>query len=211
MRDWAETLRERLGALGLDPERESEILEELANHFEDCFDNDERTARALFERSDWKELRHEIRRAELEEVPMNQRTRSIWLPGLLTGALAWGLFWVLETTGMHPNVFWWGEAPMMFFLPWTLSLPFIGALGAASSRRQGGRTRERLLAALFPAVAFIIFTAVAVAIRWVNGWAPMPPLTVALTLLGWVGVPTIALLVGALPFVVTRRAPSPTA
>jgi hypothetical protein len=66
---------------------------------------------------------------------------------------------------MHPNVFWWREAPMMFFLPWTLALPFIGALGAYSSRAKGGRTGERLLAAVFPAVAFCVFTAVAVAIR----------------------------------------------
>jgi hypothetical protein len=207
MRDWRETLRERLGSLGLDPERESEILEELASHFEDCSAPD---ALALLERSDWRELRHEIRRVELEEVPMTQRTRSLWLPGLLTGALAWGLFRVLETVGVDPNVFWWREAPMMFFLPWTLALPFIGALGAHSSRAKGGRIGERLLAAVFPAIAFSVFTAVAVAIRWVNGSIPIPPVTVLFVLLSWVVVPAVALLVGALPFVV-RRVPPRTA
>jgi hypothetical protein len=208
MPEWIEIVRERIGALGLEPEREAEIVAELSNHQEDVFEEwrrrglseEEAAARVLLAVSDWQELGREIQSAELEEVPMKRRIRSVWLPGLITGALAWGVFWLLETSGVRPRVFWWNHEVMMFSLPWTLTLPIIGALGAYSSRRRGGQRSELILAALFPPLVLAILFCIGLALRGILAESSIPLSTIAVGLLSWVIVPAVALLAGVLPF-----------
>src|SRR5882762_4957070 len=73
--NWKEEIRQRLAILsllGLAPAREGEIVEELAQHLEDCFDElrasgstqEEASSAVLAELSDSDLLRHELLRVE---------------------------------------------------------------------------------------------------------------------------------------------------
>ena len=72
MPDWKNEIRRRLAHLKLEPTRESEIVEELAQHLEDRYRDllvrgiSEQEARhaALGELSDSRRLAHELRRIE---------------------------------------------------------------------------------------------------------------------------------------------------
>ncbi len=216
MPEWTAIVKQRLGALGLDPRREAEIVEELAGYCQELSEEgrdrglpmDAAHARALDEVRDWDELRREIQKAELEEEPMNHRTRRIWIPGLLTLTLSMGLFGSLESLGLHMRILWLNRTALIFSLPWMLVLPFVGALGAYISERAGGGHRERLLASLFPSGALSILFFSVFAVGWiVESW-------VAHTLafagfvnleLSWAIIPGAALLIGALPFLVPRK------
>lgn len=136
---------------------------------------------------------------------MNQRIWSVWLPGLVTGTLSMGLLWLLEAAGVQARVLWLNDVAMMFSLPWTLSLPIIGALGAWSSRAQGGRARECLLAGLFPSVSLAMLFVVGFSLVSVFGKEPAPPSAAAVNVLGWVILPGLALLAGVLPIVLAQR------
>ena len=125
---------------------------------------------------------------------MKQRVRSVWLPGLITGALAWGVFWLLETFGVRPRVFWWNHDVMMFSLVWTLTLPIIGAVGAHTSRQGGGHRSELILVGLFPSLVLAILFCTGLTLRGILAESSIPLSTVAVGLLCWVIVPAVALL-----------------
>jgi hypothetical protein len=220
MPDWREFVKDRLGSLGLDPRREAEIVAELANHYEDVSEDlahcrlpeDAALARTSEEVHDWKEFRRDIRSAELEEVAMNHRTKSVWLPGFVTGALAWLLYSLLEALGLHPRILAMTSPPLSFFLPWMLILPLLGALGALGSRRAGGNSREMILAGIFPVLAmtalFVLVSPVALTVDVIlSGNVPLSLLLSGLAnaMLGWVVIPGGALLLGALPVALLRH------
>jgi hypothetical protein len=216
MPDWLEFVRRRVGTLEVGPRREAEIIAELADHHADLFEDRcreglgevEAEARAGEEVSDWREFRDEIRCAELEEVLMDYRSRSLWLPGLITLTLSSGLFWMLETHGVHMRIPWLNNPALMFSLPWTLSLPIVGALGALISRRLGGRPRESLLAGLFPSATMCaFFVLVAPLALLIDADVPktLQLYGFAGGMLAWVIIPGTALLVGALPVAMARR------
>lgn len=220
MPDWRELVRQRLGRLSLDARREDEIVAELANHLDDVFEDsagrevtaEETVSCALEHVSDWKELRREIMRAETEEASMNYRTKSVWLPGLLTLTLSMGLFWFLDRAGLHPRIVWMNNPPLLCSLPWLLALPAFGAGGAYGSRRGGGGNTEQLLAAVFPAAAMaILFLAVLPVALVVDSHVPLVDIFSGLAsgMLGWVVIPGVALVAGALAILAThRRTPS---
>jgi hypothetical protein len=220
MPDWREFVKTHLGSLGLDPRREAEIVLELASHYDDiCEDSadcrlpgDAALARASEEVRDWKAFRREIRRAELEEVAMNHRTKSLWLPGFVTGTLAWLLYPLFEAVGVHPRILVINNPPLFIFLPWMLALPFLGALGALGSRRTGGNSREMILAGIFPVLAmtvpFALISLVALTVDVImRGNVPLSLLLsgLASAMLAWVVTPGAALLVGALPVALLRH------
>jgi len=213
MPDWFHLVRSRLGCLGLDPGRECEIVTELADHFEDLSEEgmggglSERTVmfRALGDVRDWKQFGHEIRRAELEEVAMNHRTKSVWLPGFLTAVLAWLLYSLLEALSLHPRLVGTAYPPLIFFLPWTLALPVIGAMGAFGSRRGGGNSREMILAGVFPVLPMgallVLSFPVVLTARLFEGESAYLPLMLsgfASLMLGWIVIPGAALFAGAM-------------
>ena len=90
MPDWQRLARRRLTPLALDSAREDEIVAELAGHLEDlCADlvrqgtpEEEAVQFALSAAADWDELRREIHRAANEEIIMNYRVKTLWLPEL---------------------------------------------------------------------------------------------------------------------------------
>src|SRR5262245_9224434 len=77
MPDWKQEIRQRLAGLRLAPAREAAIVEELAQHLEDCYAESlacgaseaEAESRALAELSEGESLKRELRSVELEVAP----------------------------------------------------------------------------------------------------------------------------------------------
>lgn len=211
MPDWRQHVRERLGALGIGQEREEEVVTELAGHFEDAYEGSlERSATpekafacAFSEVVNWSRLSGEIRRA-VQEDPMNERTKSLWLPGLVMLFLSSALLMYITRFGPFPKMVWLdARQPLLLYVPWLVSLPVFGALGAYWSRRAGGRVRARIAAGVFPVLmlagAFFMILPIAILFDR-NIPFSMFVTSFGLMLLGWVLIPGVALLLGALPF-----------
>ena len=90
MPDEWESIRARLGKLGLGSRREQEIVRELSEHLGDHaaaleargVEEDAAVRQALDSAVNWPELRRQIVLAETEEATMNFRTKAVWLPAL---------------------------------------------------------------------------------------------------------------------------------
>jgi len=213
MPDWRALARRRLTPLALSSAREDEIIAELADHLEDlCEDlvrqgttEEEAVQSSLGTAADWIELRREIEFATAEEVNMNYRVKTLWLPGACTIALSGIVLRLLQIPpAPGPRVLWaWHNTELVIYWWWLLSLPVIGAIGAYWSRHEGGRFQERALAASLPALGMVClpllmfpFVLVGDLIRHQN----FPFVPMAILLFGWGVLPEAALLVGALPF-----------
>ena len=218
MPDWTQVVRARLGGLGLTKQREAEIVAEIASHLEDLAEERTRqgaseadaVARALAAVPDWRRLSREIRK----EAGMNQRMRTLWLPGVTMAVLAMGDLFALGRGGLQPRILWLGGYDghaVCFYLPWLLLLLLVGAIGAFWSRRAGGARAESALAALFPVLGIAALLLLLLPIGVLLGGLEDQEMLLRLKLaafgtliLSWVVVPGLALLLGALPFVVTR-------
>ncbi len=200
MREWAEIVRTRIGALGLSAEREEEIHAELAGHLEDAYTEarrrgrtaDDAEAHALEQVSDWTQLAQAIRRADQIEGTMSRDTKTLWLPGMtgLAGAAAV----IVGITPLVPASLWTDPRTsvrvLMIGLVLACYLTF-GALGASWSRRAGGSLTARYLAGIFPLALHvtIVITTIMAGVNFRLGGA-----------LAFILIPGIALTFGALPF-----------
>jgi len=214
MPDWREIARQGLGPLPFEADRENEIILELANHLEDLYSDSVRRGKseaealqsALSAAADWDKLRREIEFAAKEEVIMNYRVKTLWLPGACTIVLSSMVLRLLQIPSAPvPRVLWpwWNSTGLVIYWWWLLSLPVIGAIGAYWSRHAGGRLMERALAVSLPALGMVGLPLLAfpfVLVRDLIHYQRFPLVPMALLLLGWGVVPEAALLVGALPF-----------
>ncbi len=165
MPDWSDLVRQKLGPLGLGPQRVQEIVAELANHLEDFYEglrhdglsDEEAIARVMARVQITSELARQVEQAECEEGEMNQRTKTVWLPGMLALALSAGLMWVIIRVGVEPRIIWRtpDQAFLVLYIPWFAVLPVVGGVGAYFCMRFGGKVRQRLLAGAFPALAML--------------------------------------------------------
>jgi hypothetical protein len=212
MADWQELVRQRLSGLALDALEKDEVYAELAAHLEESCESlrtkglSEQAAvrQTLAQVADWKDLRREIQTARTKESIMNDRVRQLWLPGFLTFVLSAGLLalngifgpkpWALMRVGQPPIV--------LFFIPWLLSLPLVGAMGAYLSHRAGGSRGAIFSSIIFPVLPFLasilLVFPVSLAFDRLIGHN-MAPMALLLALPGWVLIPSAALLVGGLP------------
>jgi hypothetical protein len=197
MPDWRRFVRERLGTLGLSPDREEEIRAELADHLADQSQHADRPAEEI----DWRSLACEIRRAE--EDPMSHTAKTLWVPGVSVLLLA--SIMLIVVTRVVPATLWLSPSgPWMMLGPWLLSYFVFGALGAYWSRRAGGDPRARLLSGVFPLTLHLaIFVLPMIVAATVD--SPRFPEHSQLgwllrTSLGWIVIPGVALAVGAMPF-----------
>lgn len=211
-----------------------EVVRELAGHLEEVYEDLVRRGlptetaerRSLAQVSDWLRLKRDLERAKEGEVMRNQQIRAVWLPGLLTTIAAFGFLRAIIAVGALP---WWIHQgrlsellhqPMLqtelclFVIQWVVALPLAGAAGAFASWRAGGRPLQRVLAALFPAMAIAGLVAIGVTIELVMAPVPNPRdgnslfARLMLATILWIWLPAISLLLGSLPF--TRlRALSP--
>ena len=132
---------------------------------------------------------------------MNYRTKSLWLPALITLLGASVSLAATQFVGLQPQQVWVGNIGMTFYWSWLASLPLFGALGTYMSRRAAGQTPMRLGAGLAPALVMLVV--MFLILPWgffLDGFHFFRLVHFGLGLINWVAIPAAALLLGALPF-----------
>jgi hypothetical protein len=215
MADWQKLVRRRLNGLELDAFEREEVCAELAAHLEENFEGlrrrglaeDEARSQTLSQVRDWSGLVRKIQNAKSKENFMNDRVRQFWFPALLTLFLYMASLMLIQLFGPDPVMIakrnaWTYIAPVVVvYLPWILSLPFIGAIGAYLSSRAGGSQRTMFFSVLSPALPYAVFFAIGMPmILILNDRIRHNILFSALLagLIAWVIAPSLALLAGAL-------------
>ncbi|HET6181125.1 MAG TPA: hypothetical protein VFE61_29675 [Candidatus Sulfotelmatobacter sp.] len=221
MPDWKQLVRERMESAA--PSAGQDVISELAAHLEEVYENfrlrglTEASAieLTLQEVDNWRVLAAKIRQAKSEGASMNHRTRSFWLPVLISLGGASVSLLLIQLTGMEPRLIWidlrhifpassplYGKIGMTVYWPWLASLPFFGALGAYLSRRSQGNTPVRLLAGLSPALIMLVVMCMILPFSLALDGLSLFQLVVFgfWGLFNWVAIPAVALLLGALPF-----------
>jgi hypothetical protein len=211
MRDWGALVEQRLADLVLEPEERTEVIAEVAAHLEDICEEmlkqgvteEEAVRRTLSQAGDWQDLQRKILAAKRREQPMKKRVWQLWIPGILTLILSSFFLMTLQQYGLQPRIVRIGSNTVLLYLPWLLSLPFFGALGAYISSRAGGSRGMVILASVFPPLAltgaFLLMFPISLTAEGITG-RHSDFSVVATTLLkdgiGWLLVPGAALLVG---------------
>jgi hypothetical protein len=213
MHDWQQKIREHLESCTAAAEIREEIIEELAAHLEEAYEEarahglaeTESLNRTLQEVQNWSVLAADIQRATTEETSMNSRTKSFWLPALASFAAASLFLLVLTRISLQPQFLVRlnsGLGPV-FYMGWLFAqIPF-GALGAFLSRRAGGTRSARVIAGIFPAIVMFGLWAVVIPVSVFaehNTFVLQHPLSYALGILPLVVLPALALTLGAAPF-----------
>jgi hypothetical protein len=171
MPDWQKLVSQRLSGLAFDAGERDEVHAELAAHLQETFENlrhqgmPESTAiqRTLGEVENWQDLRRRIQTARTKENFMNDRVKQFWFPAMLTLLLTMGLLMLIQIFGPSPWLVarqsgWSLVAPVaVIYLPWLLSLPLVGALGAILSLRSGGSQRAVFSSIVFPVLPYLVF------------------------------------------------------
>lgn len=225
MCDWIDYVHERLKDLRLPSERKREIAAEIAGHLEEIsqahrlagLSEEEAREVAVRQIGDWHKFCREVQSAT--EDFMTKWLRKIIVPGMLAFVIG-GLFErFLYAIGVWPRMlrfrtFGWITINWI----WLLAVVFCGGLAAYVSRRAGATTSQRIVAALFPVATiagFILLSgALTIAFRAATGNVGIVP-TVVLEgmggyLTGFVVLPGMALMLGALPFLSGDAAPEQT-
>lgn len=211
MPDWQELVRRRLSGLALDPAEKDEIRAELAAHLEDAYEsmlrdganNSEAAKRTLCLANDWRDLQRKISLARSGKDTMTNRVTQLWLPGLATFVLSWGILalvqilrlkaWVLTKNGDFTVA--------VLYVWWLILLPLVGAVGAYLSWRAGGSRRAILLSIVFPVLPFLASILVVLPVSLIFDKLiahNIGPMSLIFGLFGWVLVPAAALLAGGL-------------
>lgn len=226
MPDWKALVLERLERLGLSPTQEEEIVSELAGHLEDCYEEcrtqevgkSEAIERTLEQVANWPNLSRQIRRAKSKEKMINRRTKTLWLPALISLAAAMVFLMISTQIALEPRVV--AERfvtlhtsttstsySLAAYLPWLILLPFCGAAGAYLSRRAGGQRPVRLVAGLFPGIALFglvsFLTLIGQIVPFQHQWSAF-----VTALLFLMVPPGIALFLGVMPFLREPRSPA---
>ena len=214
MHDWKHLVRAHLRGLELSDSRREEIVAEFASHLEDHFNElrrgglseSESIQRALDEIPNWRKLCCRINRAAREEEKMTQRTKSLWIPGFaMVAVMLAGLIGAFRANMYPYGLIVTSDYSLLIYVPWLVSLPLIGALGAYWSRRSGGESSTALRACLIPvAVLIAMFLAsTPVTVFWI--FRSVLSLGRQMAYLSscslhWVVYPSLLLFLGALPF-----------
>ena len=212
MLDWQKLVRQRLSGLALDGPEKDEVHAELAAHLEESYEafssegvpEPEALRRTLAQVADWKDLQQKIDSARTGKDTMTNRVTQLWLPGLLTFMLSTGTLALLQIFGPKPWVVALrGVLPVgLMYVPWLLSLPLVGAMGAFLSYRAGGSRRAIFSSIVFPVMPFLasILLVLPVSLIFDRFIAHnIAPMSLVMALLGWVLLPGVALLAGGLP------------
>jgi hypothetical protein len=209
MPDWKKLVAENLDGRKIDRFERDDIVWEIAAHLEETYieirshglSEHEAEKITLQEVGDWHVLANEIHRAKAQEGRMNERTRRIWLPGMITLLGASLSLMVLQRTGYRPNLIWRGPIAVMFYWPWLACLPITGAAGAYLAQRAHAPVKTRLAVAASPALLLLIVMLLILPETMVVDGSPwLRLLYFAIAVANWIVVPGLALLLGALPF-----------
>jgi hypothetical protein len=141
-----------------------------------------------------------------KETDMTKRVSQFWLPGLVTLLLSMGFLALIQIFGSHPWMVarhrnqWSLVAPVaVIYLPWLLSLPLVGAIGAYLSQRAGGTRQAVFCSIVFPVVPYLGLFLLGFPIALIiedNVAHNLMFATFFVGLLAWVLAPGAALLLG---------------
>ena len=215
MRDWEALVEGHLTGLALKPAESAEVIAELAAHLaESCEElrsqgmtEEEAVRRTVSQVEDWQKLTRLIQTARTKENIITNRVKQFWLPSLLTLLFSMGLLALIQVFGPNPWLVarksgWSLVAPVaVVYLPWLLSLPLIGAMGAYLSNRGGGSQRAVFGSIVFPVLPYLVFFVVALPVMAIfNDQLAHNIMFGALFvgLFAWVLAPGAALFVGGL-------------
>jgi hypothetical protein len=164
MPDWNALVREHLGAADPISAEEAEIITELSGHLEDFYgelrakgvSESDAIVQAVGDVANWRKLANRLGRLKDEEQKMTDRTKTLWLPCLvsLTGSMGW--LAILQHLSLRPHVPWLHSGlPVMPYLVWLVTQPLFGAIGTYLSRRAGGERIAEFTASLFPSIVML--------------------------------------------------------
>lgn len=218
MHDWQRIVEQQLRLRGLPQAQSTDINRELAAHLEETYDSitscgasrAEAREATLQEVDDWRVLAKNIRRAQSQEDFVNHRTKSLWLPALVTFLGASVALMACQLFGLQPRLIWVAKMGMTFYWPWLFTLPFFGAAGAYLSQRARGTILARLAASLSPALVMLTIMLLVLLCGFCIDRIDVVRLTsvaFGLGLINWVVIPALALLLGAAPFLRGERTP----
>ncbi len=206
MHDWKGVVSKNLRTLGLEPEQSEEVIAEVAAHLEDIYA--ECRTQGMSDSMAFQVCTRQVAEAEkivrtverTKEGLMNYRTKTLWLPGLVTLAAASILLAILQqVSSFQPKIFWVQGEALGVDLRWLMQLPICGATGAYLSRRAGAKRLTCLVAGIFPAIimvgSFCLFFPVGLVQR--NSFISHHLLYLGLSMLDWTVLPGSALFVGA--------------
>jgi hypothetical protein len=209
MPDWQRLVADRLAHTDLLPEVQREVVAEIAAHLEERYaellragssDPEQQTLQQV---SDWRALCRNIRRSK--EEPMSV-VRKIVMPGVAAviaavAALKVFVYLLIVPQPCGPDLTCISvSADGPAYLPWLATLPLAGALAAGLARRMGARPRQRLIAAVFPAL-YLFAEMVVVGLFSAFFWR-IP--------VYWVLIPAVVCAIGAIPFLGDPREPLET-
>jgi hypothetical protein len=211
MPDWQKLVSQRLAGLALDASEKEEICTELAGHLEESYESiraegladQEAIHRTLARVADWRDLQQRIFVAKRRGHFMQKRLRQLWIPGFLMLALSTVFLMTLQKLGYQPRIVSWnGPDTILLYVPWLLSLPLFGGLGAYLSQRAGSSGSRVLLASIFPVLSLAACLFVILPVSFIVDSHVEHRIRMASFLRSffeWVLVPGIALLAGGLP------------
>jgi hypothetical protein len=135
---------------------------------------------------------------------MNERTKKFWMPGFISLASASIFLIILGQIHYAPHVILTRSALAITVYPvWLAGQPLFGALGAYFSRRGGGTLWARVGSALLPSLVLTTAIFVVLLIRaFTSDPHELGPTNASMltNIAGAVVIPSVGLLVGALPF-----------
>src|SRR6266576_3168395 len=157
-RDWEELVRPKLAGLAIEPREKREVIEELAAHLEESYQallkegapDQAAFHRVLSQVTNWRDLQRKVFIAKRSGHVMQKRLHQLWIPGFLTLILSMLFLATSQKLGFQLRIIGSGTNTIFFCVPWLLSLPFFGALGAYLSSRAGVRGEPCCLRASFP-------------------------------------------------------------
>lgn len=211
MHDWQDAIREKLAGIVLSRCQREDLIAELANHLEDLhaellasgITEPEASAKCLEQLNDVPQIAAVVKRSEIWEDAMNRRSRTFWLPGLITLTLASvSLMGMQQFTFSRPRVHWVDGGAVAVGFVWLASLLPCGALGAYLSHRAGASRWISIIASLFPSIVMLAVFCIALPVGLFierNTYVIHHPRDLGMALLVWIIVPGVALLLGALP------------
>ena len=192
--------------------RRENLIAELAYHLEDLHaellrsgvTDPEAAGRCLDQLNDVQQIAAALKRSQIWEDAMNQRSRTIWLPGLITLTLSSALLMAMQLfTFSRPRVHWIDGGAVAIGFIWLFSFLPCGAFGAYLSARAGGSRWNSIIASLFPSLVMLgVWSCVILPIGIFverNAYIIHHPRYSGLALLVWVVVPGAVSLLGALP------------
>ena len=126
------------------------------------------------------------------------------LPAVAAVLLAGAAFAVNQALGPPPVAWLFKYGTVLFYVPWLICLALITACTGYWARRSGAGFRERVFVAASPGIFFGgVYTALAllvVAAASAGGHTVHPVDAIGHFLIGWLFVPALVGLLGALPF-----------